>query len=96
MDRAEIRFPIADLVRARARALERALRGVGGVVSARVNPASALATVAYDPARVALDALDALDALGDAIRRTGCGVARRDRAPPRFRVAVERRPAGPE
>lgn len=92
MDRAEIRFPIANLLgRACARTLERALQGVGGVVSARVNPASALATIAYDPARVTLDAL------GDAIRRTGCGVARRDRATLRFRVAVEveRRPVGP-
>jgi len=92
MNPTEIRFPITGLGGACARTLERALRDIAGVTGARINPASALATVAYDPARVTLDAL------GDAIRRTGCGVARRERATLRVRIAVEaeRRPVDPE
>jgi Cu+-exporting ATPase len=50
---AKIELRIAGMKTKQAQAeLERAIGGIAGVSSARVNPASGIASVAYDPARV--------------------------------------------
>lgn len=83
----EVRLPIGGLTAPGcARHVEDALRAVGGVSSAKVDPVSGQATVVYDPARARLSALAA------AIRKVGCGTAQPSRAVLRLRSTRDVRP----